>query len=130
MSSYDQAGALWISGALAGISSDLMFMRPFGYIVETNLVGIGSCNNPFFSNPIYDSRMVCPTNEPTRSGFGNHMFVNHSSGCFDACAGPALGQWTLSEYVSNVIDTATTNTWYKTGVTTNATPFLKIKEIR
>ena len=24
----------------------------------------------------------------------------------------------------------TTNTWYKTGVTTNATPFLKIKEIR
>ena len=117
---YDQATALTMSGRLLGIPSSLIFMRPFGYINETNLVGRGLCNNPFYSDNSFHSSMVCPTNAPNRSGFGNHMFVQHSSGCFDSCAGPILGQWSLSEYVLNVIDTVTTNTLFRTGTVLDA----------
>ncbi len=112
---YDQATALTMSGRLLGIPSSLIYMRPFGYINKTNLGGRGVCNNPFHSDNSFHSSIVCPINAPNRSGFGNHMFVQHSSGCFDACAGPILGQWSLSEYVLNVIDTATTNTLFQTG---------------
>lgn len=127
---YDQAGALAFLGKAIGIEAEILHMAPFGYILETELIGRGRCNNPFYANPLYgfDTRHVCPTNSPNRSAFGNHRFVRLGTQIFDACAGPVRGEWSFDEYKRNVIDTITTNTLYSTG--TNATPYLTIKEVR
>ena len=126
---YDQACSLTLLGRSIGIETEPFFMRPFGYIQTINLVGGITSNNPFFGDFVeYDSRPVCPINETRRSGFGNHMFTRVNNRIFDSCAGPVVGQWTLAEYMTNVIDRATTNTLFKTGVETNAVPYSGIKE--
>ena len=86
-------------------------------------------NNPVFSNPRYDSRPICPVNEPRRSGFNRHMFVSLNGTAFDSCAGPVTGQWTCIEYLEHVLDTNTVNTLFQTGSNTNTTAFLGIREI-
>ena len=125
---YDQASSLALLCRGLGVDAEIVYMDPFGYINQTDLVGPINSNNPFFASGIYDPRPVCPTNAPNRSGFGNHMFVRLGDNCYDACAGPVCGEWTTSQYMSNVIDTVTTNTLFSTG--TNAPPYQKIKEIR
>ncbi len=126
---YDQACSLTLLGRCLGIEAEPFFMEPFGYIQTTTLVGGIPSNNPFFGDVVeYDSRPVCPINEPQRSGFANHMFTQFDNRIFDSCAGPVVGQWSLTEYMTNVIDKVTTNTLYKTGVETNAVPYSGIKE--
>ncbi len=45
---YDQAGAVQsLCGAL-GVKVDWIFLMPYGFISNTNLLGWGQCNNPFF----------------------------------------------------------------------------------
>ena len=50
-----------------------------------------------------------------RTGFGNHAFAAFNGYVFDACAGPALGTQTEAQYISDTIDTSTTNKLYATG---------------
>jgi hypothetical protein len=84
---YDQAAAVQaLSGAL-GVSVGWRYLRPFGYIKPTNLVGVGQCNNPFFGSD--DSKKLVAVDSPDRTAFGNHAFASApSKNILDACAGP------------------------------------------
>ncbi|MBU4212978.1 MAG: hypothetical protein KKD33_10400 [Verrucomicrobia bacterium] len=117
---YDQAGGVTTCARLLGVSAEYIFMgatwnnglAPFGYILATDLVGVGTCNNPFY--PLVDN----PTNRipllgtsgitdlvgTNRSSFGNHAFVRYDGTIFDACAGPHLGNETLVQYATSAID--------------------------
>ncbi len=51
---YDQAGAVQTLAGALGIQVNWLFQPEpqilmFGYINKTNLIGVGDCNNPFFS---------------------------------------------------------------------------------
>jgi len=117
---YDQAGGVSVCARLMGIPAEYVFMGytlyngrpPFGYILATDLIGVGGlCNNPFYPT-------ISPTNnipllgtggntdliDPCRSMFSNHAFVKNNGVIYDACAGPHLGSETLAQYASSVID--------------------------
>ena len=145
---FDQAHGLSFLSALCGIPAEIVRMEPFGYLNPGHLVGVsGLCNNPFYSSPRSTStNPSCGTNDTSRSKFSCHFFVRHNSSIFDSCAGPALGTETLSEYVSRMVDTSTSDERFyeipyrdiygfvhkKTvegGVATNAVPYTDIKTI-
>ena len=116
---YDQAGGVSVCARLLGITAEYIFMGytssngrpPFGYILSTDLIGVGTCNNPFYP-------LIAPTNnvcllgaggitdlvDPNRSMFSNHAFVRYAGGIYDACAGPHLGTQTLVQYATSAID--------------------------
>lgn len=52
---FDQGNAINVFGALLGIETQVVVMRPFGYLRGTYLVGRGFCNNPFYENADYSS---------------------------------------------------------------------------
>ena len=104
----DQAVSLSSLGSLLGMPSQAVRMRPFGYLNPVDLIGVGVCNNPFFNDPVYGRPSpMCGTNDIGRSSFGMHAFVQMYNKIFDACAGPALGTQTLSDYFSSVVDVST-----------------------
>jgi hypothetical protein len=87
---YDQAGAVQCFSGSLGIWPTWIFLDPYGWIQQTNLVGVGACNNPFFSGngttPIMDPESM------QRTGFGNHAFIEHGSHAGSmAAAGAAIG---------------------------------------
>ncbi|RAJ77343.1 hypothetical protein CLV59_107110 [Chitinophaga dinghuensis] len=107
---YDQAGLVQVQLGAMGISSYWVYMTPFGFINQTNLIGVGQCNNPFFSNPVCAPEKIVDINNPKRSAFGNHAFVAKSisnNSIIDACQGPFIGDKTLATYVSEGIDSKT-----------------------
>ncbi|RQS37404.1 hypothetical protein DIE03_02320 [Burkholderia sp. Bp8992] len=83
---YDQASAVFSLAAALGIKPGIYFQNPFGFINSTNLVGIGACNNPFFSSN--GSTPTVAGDSPARTSFGNHAFAHLSHKVEDACAGP------------------------------------------
>jgi len=100
---YDQASAVNVFSAIMGTSGEKIFVKPFGYIKETNLIGEGSCNNPFYNSN--GSKKVIDLNSSNRTAFGNHQFYKDKSKMiFDACAGPHLGTETYNEYLKNSVD--------------------------
>jgi hypothetical protein len=101
---YDQAAAVKVLSNVVGIGAKYQYMWRFGYINKTNLVGVGPCNNPFFKNVWYSSKLVTAVDDPKRSAFGNHAFVEYGGKIYDACAGPELGSRTLTEYIKHSID--------------------------
>ncbi len=70
---YDQAAALTSFGCLLGLDVEYKFMQPFGYINTVDLVGVGNCNNPFFT--LNSFPQIAGADETGRSLFGNHAFV-------------------------------------------------------
>ena len=104
---YDQASGVCTFGRLLGVSVTYRYMSPFGYINTVNLVGEGSCNNPFY--PLTTGGKVTGADEvaPVRSRFGNHAFTLLDGYVFDACAGPHLGTRTEAQYVSDTVDSST-----------------------
>jgi len=117
---YDQAGGVAICSRLLGIPTEFVFMgyssaKPnarFGYILATDLVGVGQCNNPFYPTTVNPSNKV-PLLGPggvtdlvgtNRTSFGNHEFVRLNGVIYDACAGPHLGSETLTQYATAAID--------------------------
>ena len=128
---YDQAAAVQSLGNLLGVNVTYNYMRPFGYLNKVNVVGVGDCNNPFYNDHSY----LPPTNRiplinppsgintllyPNISGFGNHAFAIFSGEVFDACSGPSLGK-SVSLYLSETIDTSTTNKQNIAGSASNIT---------
>ncbi len=131
---YDQAAAVQAFCGALGIQSTWIYMNPYGFINKLALVGIGSCNNPFFKlDPNHISTkpvvtMKTPLNRKTvtisigsdsiaytslectdgklRTYFGNHAFIklDQNNNILDACAGPAQGTENLSGYASTAID--------------------------
>lgn len=103
---YDQAGAVQsLCGAL-GVAANWFFLRPYGFIHTTQLVGVGACNNPFFSNN--GSSPTVGVNDRQRSAFANHAFAGLAGAVLDACAGPHTGNEDRAQYVSAAIDGSTT----------------------
>lgn len=108
---YDQAAGVTVCSRLLGILSEYIFMQPFGYILATDLVGIGQCNNPFYPNcaapyniALLGTGGVTDLVSPNRTAFGNHAFVRLNSKIYDACAGPHVGTETLIQYATAAID--------------------------
>ena len=99
---FDQAAAVQAFCGAVGVSLDWYYLSPFGYIRKTNLVGVGPCNNPFFTSK--GGTAVTNYAPPTRTGFGNHAFVGFFNKIFDACAGPHTGTGTLRQYITSSID--------------------------
>ena len=132
---YAQAHGVVTLGNLLGPSVNAIprFTMPFGYINTTDLVGVGSCNNPFFNttNEVnyidnvtssgivsYSSCMpptnrVCGVDDKKRSSFSNHMYAILNNGgtnyVFDACAGPVVGNLDRDAYLNMTIDHSTSD---------------------
>ena len=128
---YDQTYAVIVFSGALGLTVEGLFMDPFGFLNLTNLVGRGSCNNPFPKKK-YQSEMarlkrsvtgklkmsLSPLKEedylvvgdadPDRIPFGNHMYCEYKRKIYDACAGPAVGSGDRKDYVNKNIDSATT----------------------
>lgn len=99
---YDQAAAIQSLAGAMGVTLTWIYLGPYGSIKPTSLVGVGLCNNPFFSSN--GSKKLVPWDDPHRTGFGNHAFAQLGTGTLDACAGPHVGNETLREYVEAAVD--------------------------
>jgi hypothetical protein len=104
---YDQAAGLQALCGAVGVDLDWAFLEPFGDILETDLVGWGRCNNPFWASPGTTPQPVVPWNDPHRSGFGNHAFCRLNPNILDSCAGPHTGNETAQQYLTASLDTRT-----------------------
>ena len=130
---YDQAYGVATIGNLLGPTTAVVLWHtePFGYINTTNLVGVGTCNNPFynmtiqniyvkdvsaagsvsFDNCMPPTDLVCSVNDKTRTWFLRHKYVVLDVGgvdyVFDACAGPFCGESTRIDYLNRAIDRST-----------------------
>ncbi|KAJ8127719.1 hypothetical protein O1611_g5917 [Lasiodiplodia mahajangana] len=114
---YDQAAALQVFLPLSPTIAEVeyMFMRPFGFIHTTVLVGRGACNNPFYG-PKEKAKIVLRRSDE-RTRFGNHAFVrfrrrddtNHK--IVDACCGPHMGDEDLNGYLTESIDHKINSKW-------------------
>jgi hypothetical protein len=95
---HDLAGGLECYINLIGADSNYHFLRPFGYLALTNLIGIIEagefipCNNPYFNSPRLPGppEVDADDNRFTRI-FANHAYVIDGGKVFDANVGPALG---------------------------------------
>ena len=104
----DQSYGLATLGNLLGIHSTVVMTQPFGYINTVNLIGVGPCNNPFYTGPYTGIHIPAAGQDDTnRSAFGNHMYVFAEGVIFDACAGAELGTRGNVQYLKAVIDSST-----------------------
>jgi hypothetical protein len=103
---YDQAAAVFALGRILGIDVKYVYMDKFGYINTINLVGVGSCNNPFYgsSSSPHDIPVV-GSNDTGRTGFGNHAFAMLGNDVYDACA--LIVGTAFNNYLTTAIDTST-----------------------
>jgi hypothetical protein len=101
---YDQAAAVQVLCGCLGIVVEWKYQEPFGFINETDLIGVGSCNNPFYEGN--KTAAVVPSDAPNRTKFGNHAFVEVliSQHIRDACAGPHHTTEALRQYLESSID--------------------------
>ncbi len=107
---YDQAAAVQSLAGTLGVAGAWNYqgVRPkvFGFINETNLIGVGSCNNPFYSSN--GTAAVVAIDDAGRTAFGNHAFVAVMGNIHDACAGPHTGTETPAQYLTASVDMAET----------------------
>lgn len=107
---YDLAGILQIAVGLAPeVKCAWKFMAPFGYLLQTNLIGVGCCNNPFYQSN--NTTPIIGNNDVRRTAFGNHAFLSITSDAkhiADACAGPHVVSEDLQGYIKAAIQEAGT----------------------
>ncbi len=118
---YDQTYAVVVFSGALGLPIDGLYMNPYGFLKQTQLVGWGQCNNPFPSKKFKRSSVVgskeedyllVANDDPDREPFGNHMFCEYDNEIFDACAGPYLGKGDRNVYVFDGVDSKTSNNLY------------------
>ncbi|SDY78531.1 hypothetical protein SAMN04487939_10672 [Lysobacter sp. yr284] len=102
---YDQACAVQTLACSLGIPARCYYQNPFGFINKTDLIGVGACNNPFYSSN--GTSPMIGANDPNRTQFGNHAFAHLATRVEDACAGPHHNE-TLKAYLTGSIDVPTT----------------------
>lgn len=125
---YDQAGVVQVFLGGLGITTTWDFMQPYGFITQTNLIGVGQCNNPFYVGN--GTTPIIGINDPNRTGFGNHAFVAVNGNIADACAGPHVATETPAQYVAAAVDTVTTlSNPANTGTVANIAPQAGITSI-
>lgn len=124
---YDQAALVQLAVTL-GVPYDRvswMYKAPFGYIVETDLIGWGLTNNPYYGN-IQDNKYS--NDLGVMQPFKNHAFIAYKNSltdelmALDACAGPHTGDQTIAAYLSSSIDNTNmiTTNYYQTWVKASA----------
>lgn len=113
---WDQAGIVQIEIGLGlNSSTQWKYMEPYGYLVKTQLIGIGECNNPFCKRD--GTPAVIGNNDSKRTQFGSHTFITVSSksnNVGDATVGPHLASETLPQYVDASIQKTSDTTLYST----------------
>ncbi len=126
---YDMGKSVVTFSNALGCGLNYRFSGPFGYLNCIYAIGRGWTNNPFYSNPSYNSNPIVPEDwsyVDGRSRFGNHAFGSISDNIFDACLtvdtdgnpdyGPPFTEtWMLDEpwldYKTKVVDNVpSTNT--------------------
>ena len=117
----DQAAGVYVLGRLLGLPVLYCFMNKFGYINETDLVGVGQCNSPCYNRSDITGGKItdCDALEPVRSGFRVHAFAGYNNLVYDATVGPKLGV-DQNIYLQTTIDTSTTNELNVAGNASNA----------
>jgi len=130
---YDQAGIVQLANCLkeGNPSNTWAYMRVYGYINKTQLVGQGQSNNPFNQERL--AIRCIDQLDSRRESFDNHSFIILNGRVMDACCGPHTGTEDLSAYVSNAIDpnppiTASRTTTMSQGITsvTNTSSYAAI----
>lgn len=111
---YDQAGIVQIANCLKeGNPTDTwMYLKPYGYINKTQLVGQGQSNNPFYQNQL--AIRCIDEQDSRRKAFSNHAVIVLGGKVMDATCGPHTGTETLSAYQSSAIDKKPTSWTVKT----------------
>lgn len=103
---YDTAAVLQYTLLYNGYSCGYCYMRPFGYLFLSNLIGRGQCNNPLYGRS--GSWPTVYQNDPDRTAFDNHAFVYSAfplnNTVADACAGPHSGNETVVQYTDSATD--------------------------
>ncbi|HLJ87063.1 MAG TPA: hypothetical protein VKZ53_09575 [Candidatus Angelobacter sp.] len=122
---YDQAAAVQSFSGAVGVGLTWLYLRPFGYLKLTNLIGVGNCNNPFYESN--GSAAVVAANDPDRTAFGNHSFCEYTTLAADACAGPHLATEALQQYIDASIEKTTDTTLYARGFRPGTTADLSPK---
>ncbi len=106
---YDSAAAVHVMINLVGADSHYLYMKRFGYINLTQLIGRGLANNPFPEvttavNTGNNNDHVGLPHPNKRYPFWNHAFVELNTKIYDACVGPHKGTETRDGYVRAAID--------------------------
>jgi len=132
----DQAAGVSVCSRLLGIASDYLYMKPFGYLLTTDLVGIGACNNPFYPNeappyniPLLGTNGVTDLVLTNREPFNFHVFIWHDYRIYDATCGPHLGTEDKVDYCTALIDISTLNERYDVSPDVNLNGSLSETEI-
>ena len=107
---YDMAAAISSLSGAVGVKLNWLFLQPFGFLKQTDLIGIGQCNNPFFTSN--GSTKIIAANNTKREPFGKHAFCELTSKVHDACAGPHKGTETRSQYIDVCIEKKSDTTLY------------------
>jgi hypothetical protein len=107
---YDEAAVVqyYLQGTAPVVARiEYLFMKPFGYLATTNLLGRGECNNPFYAED-EKLKVIDPT-DPARTAFGNHAFcrIVADQRILDSCAGPHIGTEDLAQYIALATDGVT-----------------------
>jgi len=84
---YDQAAAVQSLSGCLGIRSTWISLESYGFIRETDLVGWGMCNNPFFKGDTAVQRIG--QNDAARTAFNHHTLIEH--GAVGSSLGAAIG---------------------------------------
>jgi hypothetical protein len=98
---YDQASAVQVLGHAIGCDVQFRYLRAFGFINLTNLMGVPDCNNPGYRLTGETARL---DNLSLRTPFVDHACCVLNGLVFDACIGPAVGQMTIERYLATAID--------------------------
>lgn len=115
---YDQAGLLQIALGLGPVEESEIkwqYIKPFGLLDTTQLIGRGLCNDPFPQRraPVGQATpMLIADESDDRTEFENHAFIEVNGRIADACAGPHMGTETVEEYISRAIQTLGRSNWY------------------
>ena len=107
LSCYDTASVAQYELRAIGEENLWAYMKPFGYLPLTPLIGRGLCNNPFYGSD--DPRRMVWEQAPNRTAFGNHAFCLLEDGntIGDPCYGPHLGNESPVAYVEVATDDET-----------------------
>lgn len=119
----DQTGILGICMSFACVDEDdrksllAYFVKPFGFLHDTPLVGFShdhnnqpvNCNNPLRRTFVDVPELYIKPTARNRSYFGSHVFLEFRDRIFDACAGPYLGgtdqsPGDLKAYLTEAVD--------------------------
>lgn len=98
---YDQASAIQVFGHAVGCYVEFKYLRTFGFVRLTNLMGVPGCNNPGYRLTGEGVRLDDPS---SRTPFVDHACCVLNGHVFDACIGPEVGDTTIEGYLARAID--------------------------